>query len=179
MIISWGHSRPLESSLFSLVTQSSSVFSSRPSSSQVNRCCGEPGRRAGELVSEGSERFTLQRQSVCVSHPPPPWRIRCLSFCWAFPSTPSSALWHRAFVYWAGATQEKRLLSVLWVNILNIDFPLGLNMFSLCSEWPRSSCWKPLLCCCKSSWENPLKTFFFKQSRKLSNHPVISWVVLG
>lgn len=46
----------------------------------------------------------------------------------------------------------------LCLNILYIDFPLGLNMLFLCSGDPlRSSWWKALLCWGKSSFEKPLK----------------------
>lgn len=52
MIICWGQRRPLPSSLFSLAMQLSSVFSSRPSSSQVRRCWGcHRGKGWAELTA--------------------------------------------------------------------------------------------------------------------------------
>lgn len=81
MIICWGHRRPLPSSLFSLDRQLSSVFSSRPSSSQVMRCW-EGMRRAKSLCC-----------ACALGHAglPPLWS-EIQTLCSAFPSTPSSAL---------------------------------------------------------------------------------------
>lgn len=163
MIISWGHRRLLASSLLSLAMQSSSVFSSWPSISQVKRCCGGSQRRRAQ-----SWYYWL----YCVS---PYWFIQAylhsdMNVVWLF----VQRFWVLLSLPWyiksiqsgeAFPWQEIRWVGFEHPNALYIDFPLGLNMPFLCSGAPlMSSGWKGCLCWGKSSDETLLsyKNIFFK-----------------
>lgn len=96
MIISWGHKRPLASTLLSLARQSSSVFSSWPSSSQVIRCCV-----AAEVMGvndEQSYKLLLLLCSHVLVHLPPLWCECSPIACSECQSTPFSALKERSWL---------------------------------------------------------------------------------
>lgn len=162
MIISWGHRRPLASTLLSLARQSSSVFSSWLSSSQVIRCCV-----ATEVMGFNDEQSYKLLLLLCLSvlaHLPPLWRECFPIACSVCQSTPFSALVERSWLKTEYKFPKKYMcVFLIYLDILYIDFPLGLNMLFRCSRGPLgSSC-----CIGRISWWMPsCETFLKLQKNK-------------